>query len=132
MYKNLFAVLLGIFCSFVGLIFFIQWLNILFIETKRIPLMKIQKILLYNTYKFYIILLIFYIISIILGCSMTAYIVLHAKTAYSILTGSIMICINFFLWIFPIWFKIIIIPIIFQLAYLSGEFITFVTKTKLN
>ncbi|WP_185882237.1 hypothetical protein [Blattabacterium cuenoti] len=131
MYRNIFAVLLGILFSTVGLVFSIKWLKKCCVEIKQIHLiMYIQQLCFYYKFDIILLLILLYTLNIILGCSITAYMVLNAKTAYSILTGSIIIIIHLFLLCtVSYWLKIMIIPIIFQLSYFSGEFIKFLQKT---
>ncbi|WP_185877177.1 hypothetical protein [Blattabacterium cuenoti] len=132
MFRNILAIFLGIFISYLELI-------ILFIEMRKklylnIELKNIKIILSEYFNKFLLIIIIYYIIGLFSSEIITAFIVKKAKKAYSILTGFIF-SINTLLLIifnpFPLWFKIIMIPICFVLPYSVGNLVEFLIK-KIN
>lgn len=133
MYRNIFSVYTGVLVSIVGIIFSIRLIKKCFIETQYIPISKLGYLFIEAPNKFFLILIFCYAISTLLGGFTTAFFAKNAKKAYSILTGLILFFIalfHIFFYTFPIWFKIIILPVFFPFSYLGGNFIEFLQKKK--
>ncbi|WP_185870859.1 hypothetical protein [Blattabacterium cuenoti] len=133
MYRNIFSVYTGVLVSIIEIILSIRLIKKWFIEIQYIPISKLEYIFIEAPNKFFLILIFFYAISALLGGFITAFFAKNAKKAYAILTGLILFFIalfHIFFYTFPIWFKIIILPIFFPFSYLGGNLIEFLQKKK--
>lgn len=131
MYRNLISILIGLLTVTIKTIYFINIEKKWFKEIQSIPINKIKVIFFKAPNKFFFILIFLYFVSLITGSIITFFLVKNAKIAYSILVGYI----SFFLFLiyiiyynFPIWFKIIFIPIHFMFPCLIGNFIEIFRK----
>ncbi|WP_185866932.1 hypothetical protein [Blattabacterium cuenoti] len=133
MYRNMLSVSTGIVISIVEIFFSIKFLKKWFTKIQFIPLKKFKYILIEAPTEFFIILIFFYAFSGLLGGIVTAFFAKNAKKAYAILTGFILFLItlfHMFFYPFPLWFKIIILPIFFPFSYIGGNFIEFLQRKK--
>ncbi|WP_341653394.1 hypothetical protein [Blattabacterium cuenoti] len=124
---------IGVLMSIVEMFFSMKILKKWFTKIQFIPLKKFKYILTEAPTEFFIVLIFFYAFSALLGSIITAFIVRNAKKAYAILTGFILFIITLFymfLYPFPLWFKIIILPIFFPFSYIGGNFIEFLQRKK--
>ncbi|WP_185873098.1 hypothetical protein [Blattabacterium cuenoti] len=114
MYRNIFSIIIGLLTSIVEMIFFIIKVKNFFIRNEFKSTKNIELIFNENPIKFLFITILFFIISIFSGSMITYFLVKKAKKAYGILTKNILIIISIFfvmLYPFPIWFKIMSLPI---------------------
>ncbi|AWU43701.1 hypothetical protein DM815_01315 [Blattabacterium sp. (Cryptocercus kyebangensis)] len=133
MYRNFFAVVIGLSVSIIEIIYSIKLIKKWFINIEFIPLKNLQYVFVNAPYEFFITLFFFYAFSALLGGITTAFFVQNAKKAYAGLTGIILFIIAFihiFLYTLPLWFKIIILPIFFHFSYLGGAFIELLQRKK--
>ncbi|WP_185869401.1 hypothetical protein [Blattabacterium cuenoti] len=133
MYQNIFSVFIGIIISILEIFYAIKFIKKWFIEIEFIPLIKLKYIFNEAPNKFFLILILFYAFSPILGGIVTAFFAKNAKKAHAILTGIILFFIILFHLLFyryPLWFKIIILPLFFPFSYLGGKFIEFLQRKK--
>ncbi|WP_238785042.1 hypothetical protein [Blattabacterium cuenoti] len=127
------SISIGVLISIVEILYAIKFLKKWFIEIELIPLRKFKYILIKAPTEFFIVLIFFYAFSALLGGIITAFIAKNAKKAYSILTGFILFFIalfHIFFYPFPLWFKIIILPLFFPFSYIGGNFIEFLQRKK--
>ncbi|AEU09311.1 hypothetical protein [Blattabacterium sp. (Cryptocercus punctulatus) str. Cpu] len=133
MYRNFFAVFIGILVSITEIIYSIKLIKNWFINIQFIPLKNIQHVFIHAPSSFFITLFFFYAFSALLGGITTAFFVQNAKKAYAGLTGIILFIIAFihiFLYTLPLWFEIVILPIFFHFSYLGGAFIELLQRKK--
>ncbi|WP_238783823.1 hypothetical protein [Blattabacterium cuenoti] len=133
MYRNIFAVIIGLSVSLAEIFYAIKWIKKWFEKIQFIPLKKLQYVFIYAPPEFFITLFFLYIFSALTGGLTTAFFVQNAKKAYALLTGFILFIIAFIhilLYTLPLWFEIIILPIFFPFSYFGGEFIEFLQKKK--
>ncbi|WP_341659475.1 hypothetical protein [Blattabacterium cuenoti] len=123
----------GVLISIVEMFFSIKILKKWFTKIQFVPLKKFKYILTEAPTEFFIVLIFFYASSALLGSIITAFIAKNAKKAYAILTGFILFIITSFYMLFypfPLWFKIIILPIFLPFSYIGGNFIEFLQRKK--
>ncbi len=133
MYRNMLSISTGVLISIVEMFFSMKILKKWFTKIQFIPLKKFKYILTEAPTEFFIVLIFFYAFSALLGSMITAFIARNAKKAYAILTGFILFIITLFymfFYPFPLWFKIIILPIFFLFSYIGGNFIEFLQRKK--
>lgn len=133
MYRNMLSISTGILISIVEILYAIKLVKKCFSEIKFLPLKKFKYILTEAPTEFFIILIFFYAFSALSGGITTAFFARNAKKAYAILTGFILFFIalfHMFLYPFPLWFKIVILPIFFPLSYIGGNFIELLQRKK--
>ncbi|WP_317168446.1 hypothetical protein [Blattabacterium cuenoti] len=123
----------GVLISIVEMFFSMKIVKEWFTVIQFIPLKKFEYVLTEAPTEFFIILIFFYASSALLGSMITAFLAKKAKKAYAILTGFILFIITLFymfFYPFPLWFKIIILPIFFPFSYIGGNFIEFLQRKK--
>ncbi|WP_341658366.1 hypothetical protein [Blattabacterium cuenoti] len=133
MYRNMLSLSTGVLIGIVEMFFSIKILKKWFTKIQFIPLKKFKYILTEAPTEFFIVLIFFYASSALLGSMITAFIARNAKKAYAILTGFILFIITLFYMLFypfPLWFKIIILPIFLPFSYIGGNFIEFLQRKK--
>ncbi len=133
MYRNMLSLSTGVLISIVEMFFSIKILKKWFTKIQFVPLKKFKYILTEAPTEFFIVLIFFYASSALLGSIITAFIAKNAKKAYAILTGFILFIITSFYMLFypfPLWFKIIILPIFLPFSYIGGNFIEFLQRKK--
>jgi|GEM_PF-5863224 hypothetical protein len=133
MYRNILSLSIGVVISIVEILYSIQFLKNWFMEIQFMPLKKFRYILIKAPVEFFVVLIFFCAFSALSGGIITAFFAVNAKKAYAILTGFILFFIalfHMFFYPFPLWFKIIILPIFFTFSYIGGNFIEFLQKKK--
>lgn len=124
MLRNTFAILLGIIIGISIMIISVFFAKSLFIQIKYTPFKESQKIINTAPFGFFIIILIFYIFSLLFSSLFTAFYVRRAKQAYlllMILILSFLAFIYVFLYTFPFWIKISILCIFLSLSWILNE-----------
>ncbi|BBA17291.1 hypothetical protein [Blattabacterium cuenoti] len=133
MYQNILFISTGVLISIIEMIFFIKFMKKWFSEIQFIPLKKFQYLLTEAPTEFFIVLIFSYASSALLGSMITAFFIKNAKKAYAILTGFILFIItlfHMFFYPFPLWFKIIIHPILLIFSCIGGNIIEFLQRKK--
>ncbi|WP_185865805.1 hypothetical protein [Blattabacterium cuenoti] len=133
MFRNILSVFIGVIISIIEILFAIRFIKEWFIEIQYIPIKKLKKIFFEAPTEFFLVLIFFYAFSALLGGTITALFAQNAKKAYAMLTGFILFFIalfHIFFYPFPLWFKIIILPLFFPFSYLGGNFIEFLQRKK--
>ncbi|WP_185860506.1 hypothetical protein [Blattabacterium cuenoti] len=133
MYRNILSISIGVMISIVEILYAIKLVTRYFTNIQFIPLKKFKYILTEAPTEFFFVLIFFYIFSVLLGGMVTAFLAKNAKKAYAILTGLILFIIalfHMFFYPYPLWFKIIVLPLFFPFSYVGGNFIEFLQKKK--
>ncbi|WP_185861934.1 hypothetical protein [Blattabacterium cuenoti] len=133
MFRNILSVSIGVIISITEILFSIQFIKRWFIKIQLIPLKKLKYIFEKAPNEFFLLLILFYAFSALLGGIITAFFAKNAKKAYAILTGFILFFIalfHIFLYTFPLWFKMIILTIFLPFSYLGGNIIEFLQRKK--
>ncbi|WP_238784932.1 hypothetical protein [Blattabacterium cuenoti] len=129
----MFSVFIGVIIGIIEIFFTIIFLTKKwFFPINRFPIWN-KNLFIKAPNKFFLILIILYAISPLLGGIITGFFAKNAKKAYAILTGFILFFIvlfHIFFYQSPVWFKIIVFPISFYFSYLGGNFIEFLQKKK--
>ncbi len=123
----------GVSIGIIEILFSIKLVKKWFTKIQFIPLKKFKYVLVEAPTEFFVILIFFYAFSALLGGMITAFFAKNAKKAYAILTGLILFIIvlfHMFFYPFPLWFKIIILPIFFPFSYIGGNFIELLKRKK--
>ncbi len=131
MYRNILSVSTGVILSIIEIISSIKLVKKWFVKIQSIPFKKLKDVLCEAPTEFFLILIFFYAFSPLLGGITTALFVKNAKKVYAILTGFILFFIAFFhilFYPFPLWFKIVILPLFLPFSYLGGNFIEILQK----
>ncbi|AFJ90799.1 hypothetical protein [Blattabacterium sp. (Blaberus giganteus)] len=133
MLRNILSISIGVVISIVEILCSIKLVKKWFAKIQLIPLKKFKYLLTEAPTEFFIILIFFYASSALLGGIITAFFTKNAKKAYAILTGFILFIItifHMFFYPFPLWFKIMILPIFSFFSYIGGNFIEFLQRKK--
>ncbi|WP_185861061.1 hypothetical protein [Blattabacterium cuenoti] len=133
MFRNVLSISIGILISIIEIFYAIKIVKKYFEKIRLIPLKQFKYILIKAPTEFFIFLIFIYAFSALLGGLITAFFSKNAKKAYAILTGFIlfiMILFHMFFYPFPLWFKIIILPIFFFFSYIGGNFIELLQRKK--
>ncbi|WP_185857110.1 hypothetical protein [Blattabacterium cuenoti] len=133
MCRNILSISIGVLISIVEILYAIQLIKRWFTKIQFIPLKKFKYILTEAPTEFFIVLIFFYAFSALLGGMITAFFAQKAKKAYAILTGFILFFItlfHMFFYPFPLWFKIVILPIFLPFSYIGGNFIELLQRKK--
>ncbi|WP_235043322.1 hypothetical protein [Blattabacterium sp. (Nauphoeta cinerea)] len=130
------SVLTGIIVSIIEMFYAIKFVKKWFIEIQFLPLKKFKFLLREAPTEFFILLIFFYSFCVLSGGLVTAFFARNAKKAYAILTGSILFIIvlfHVFFYPFPLWLKIIILPLFLPFSYISymvGNFVELLQRKK--
>ncbi|WP_185859087.1 hypothetical protein [Blattabacterium cuenoti] len=133
MFRNILSVSTGVIISIIEILFSIKFIKKWFIQTQSIPIKKLKNVLVEAPTEFFLVMIFFYAFSALLGGTITAFFARNAKKAYAMLTGFILFFIALFhgfFYPFPLWFKIVILPLFFPFSYLGGNFIEFLQRKK--
>lgn len=131
MLRNTFAILLGIIIGITIMTLSVFFAKNLFLEIKYTPFRELQKIINTAPFGFFIIILIFYIFSLLFSSLFTAFYVHRAKQAYLLLMILILSFIAFiyvFIYTFPFWIKISIFCIFLSLSSIGNKIVKIITK----
>ncbi|ACY40287.1 hypothetical protein BLBBGE_266 [Blattabacterium sp. (Blattella germanica) str. Bge] len=133
MYRNIFSVSTGVTISIIEILSAIKFIKKWFIKIQSIPLKKLKHVFIEAPTEFFLVLIFFYAFSALLGGTITAFFAQNAKKAHAMLTGFILFFIalfHVFFYPFPLWFKVIILPLFFPFSYLGGDLIEFLQRKK--
>ncbi|WP_185863037.1 hypothetical protein [Blattabacterium cuenoti] len=136
MFRNVLSVLAGVMVNIIEMFYTIKFLKKWFIEIQFLPLKKFKSLIIEAPTEFFIVLIFFYAFGTLLGGVITAFFAKNAKKAYAILTGFILFIIalfHVFFFPFPLWIKIIILPLFLPFSYISymgGNFVELLQRKK--
>lgn len=131
MLRNTFTILLGIMIWISIMIIGVFFAKSLFIDINYISFNDLQKIINKAPFIFFIIILIFYIFSLLFSSLFTAFYVRTAKQAYLLLMILILSFIAFIyavIYTFPFWIKISIFCIFFSSSWIGNEIVKIFNK----
>lgn len=131
MLRNTFAVLLGIMIGISIMTISVFFAKSLFIQIKFTPFKELQTIINTAPFGFFIIILVFYMFSLLSSSLFTACYVRTAKQAYLLLIILILSFLAFiyvFLYTFPFWIKISIFCMFFSSSWIGNEIVKIINK----
>lgn len=131
MLRNTFGILLGIIIGISIMIISVFFVKSFFIQIKYTPFIELQKIFNTAPFGFFIIILIFYIFSLLSSSLFTAFYVRIAKQAYLLLMILILSTIALIyacLYNFMLWIKISIFCIFFLSSWIGTKTVKMINK----